>query len=77
MDLFNQLADIIRPQQTSDIIAVGDFYGKIVIVSVTDMNPRKENVFAGKCISSDCELNEVGSYCTNWGKSGFTFYYKK
>ena len=76
-NLFNRLADIIRPEQTTDIIAVGNFYGKIVIVAVTDMNPRKENVFAGKCIASDCDLNPVGEHATNWGRSSFTFYYKK
>lgn len=76
-NVFGQLADIIRPQQCNDIIAVGNFYGKIVIIAVTDLNPRKENVFAGKCISSDCEINSVGEYATNWSKDSFEFYYKK
>lgn len=78
-NVFNQLANILNPNQTkmnADIIAVGDFYGKTIVIEVTDMNPRKENVFAGRCIASDCELNPVGSTASNWDKGAFSFYTK-
>jgi hypothetical protein len=76
MDIFNQIAEATKPQKTNNIIAIGNFYDRTIVIEVTDMNPRKENVFQGKCIASDCELNEVGDFSSNWDKNNFTFYHK-
>ena len=56
------------------MVAISKFEnGKIVKVEVEKVN-EKSNTFSGTCIVSNCSLNPIGQYATNWDRNNFLFF---